>query len=117
MSSFVFPRHADVVPGGKVIILGGHSIGHSRQKKVYTCMGPIPNGSEMQLFHCTVLKLLKRKGYYVLILITVFIVQVTKLVQLTQYNTFSKIPPSTTNALCTSCEDMACCSSVQCTVK
>jgi hypothetical protein len=30
-----------------------------------------------------------------MLLIPVFIVQVTKLVQFTQYNTFSKIPPST----------------------
>jgi hypothetical protein len=38
--------------------------------------------------------LLIRKRYYVLFLISVFIVQVTKLVQFTQYKTFSKIPPS-----------------------
>jgi hypothetical protein len=31
------------VPGGKVSILGGHSIGHSK-KKVYMNMRPIPNG-------------------------------------------------------------------------
>jgi hypothetical protein len=35
------------------------------------------------LFHCTVSKLLIRKRYYVLFLIPVFIVQVTKLVQFT----------------------------------
>jgi hypothetical protein len=46
-------------------------------------------------FRCTVPKLLIRKRYYVLFLIPVFIVQVTKLVQFSQYNTFSKIPPST----------------------
>jgi hypothetical protein len=39
--------------------------------------------SEIQLFHCTVPKLLIRKRYYVLFLISVFIVQVTKLVQFT----------------------------------
>jgi hypothetical protein len=32
------------VPGGEVIILGGHSIGHSKQKNVYTYMCPILNG-------------------------------------------------------------------------
>jgi hypothetical protein len=32
------------VPGVKVTIQGGHSIGHSKQKKVYMCMCPIPNG-------------------------------------------------------------------------
>jgi hypothetical protein len=30
------------VPGGKVNILGGHILGHSKQKKMYIC--PIPNG-------------------------------------------------------------------------
>jgi hypothetical protein len=47
------------------------------------------------LMHCTVPKLLIRKRYYLLFLIPVFIVQVTKLVQFTLYNTFFKIPPST----------------------
>jgi uncharacterized membrane protein len=51
--------------------------------------------SEIKLFHCTVPKLLITKIYYVLFLIPVFIVQVTKLVQFTWYNTFSKIPLST----------------------
>jgi hypothetical protein len=37
--------------------------------------------SEVELFHCTVPKLLIRKRYYVLFLLPVFIVQVTKLVQ------------------------------------
>jgi hypothetical protein len=32
------------VPGGKVNILGGHSIGHSKQEIVYMYMCPIPNG-------------------------------------------------------------------------
>jgi hypothetical protein len=50
--------------------------------------------SEIELFHCTVPKLLIGKIYYVLFLIPVFIVQVTKLVQFTYYNTFSKFPPS-----------------------
>jgi hypothetical protein len=39
--------------------------------------------------------LLITKIYYVLLLILVFIVQVTNLVQFPQHNTFSKIPPST----------------------
>jgi hypothetical protein len=72
------------------------SFGHSK-KKVYmycTCVlfRPI---SETELFHYTVPKLLIWKRYYILFLIPVFIVQVTKLVQFTSYNTFSKIPPST----------------------
>jgi hypothetical protein len=80
-------------PGGKVNILGSHSIGHSKQK-LYMCMCPIPV-SEIELFHRRVPKLLERKIYYVLFLIPVFIVQVTKLVQFTLYNTFSNIQPST----------------------
>jgi len=55
----------------------------------------------MELFHCTVAKL-SIKCNYVLFLISVFIVQVTKLVQLNQYNTFSKIPPSTAMHFATS---------------
>jgi hypothetical protein len=30
--------------GGKVIIVGGHSIGHSKQKSVYVHVSCIPNG-------------------------------------------------------------------------
>jgi hypothetical protein len=45
-------------------------------------------------FYCIIPKFSKRKGYYILFLIPVLIVQVTKLVQFTQYNAFSKIPPS-----------------------
>jgi hypothetical protein len=73
--------------------------------------------SEVELFHCTVKKLLRRKIYYALFLMPVFIVQVTKLVQFTLYNTYiSENSTVNINALLNSCEDMACCSSVQCTV-
>jgi hypothetical protein len=34
--------HIQSVPGGKVNILGGHTIGHSK-KKIYMNMCPIPN--------------------------------------------------------------------------
>jgi hypothetical protein len=37
------------VPGGKANILGGHSIGHSKQK-VYMYMCPIPNGFRVELW-------------------------------------------------------------------
>jgi hypothetical protein len=67
-----------------VNFLGGHSIGHSKQKIVYVCTCVLfRTVSEIQLFHCTVPKLLIRKRHYVLFLIPVFIVQVTKLVQFT----------------------------------
>jgi hypothetical protein len=51
--------------------------------KMYIYMYPILTVSEIELFHCTVPKLLIRKRYYVLLLISVFIVQVTKMVQFT----------------------------------
>jgi hypothetical protein len=69
------------VPGGKVSILGGLSIGHSKQNRVYICL--IRTVSRIELFQCTVPKLLIRKKYYVLFPIVVFIVQVTKFVQFT----------------------------------
>jgi hypothetical protein len=50
------------VPGGKVNILGGHSIGHSKQKIVYARV-LFRTVSEIELFHCTVAKLLIRKIY------------------------------------------------------
>ena len=70
------------VPGGKVYILGGQCIGHSKQKTVWTCV-LFRTLSEIEAFECTTAKLLIRKRYYeyVLFLIPVFIVQVTELVQ------------------------------------
>jgi hypothetical protein len=41
------------VPGGKVNILGDHSIGHSTQKSVYARV-LFRTVSEIELFHCTV---------------------------------------------------------------
>jgi len=77
------------LPGGNVSILGGHS----KQKSV--CLRVLFWAiSKIELLHHTVAKLLI-KWYYILFLISVFVVQVTKLVQFTQYNTYSKIPPST----------------------
>jgi hypothetical protein len=70
------------IPEGEVNILGSHSIDDFK-KKVYMYMCPLPNFSEIEIFHCTVLKLLIRKRYYVLSLMPVFIVQATKLIQFT----------------------------------
>ena len=49
-------RHCYIqgVPGGKVNILGGHSIGHYKQK-TYMYMCPIPNGfrdRDISLYNC-----------------------------------------------------------------
>jgi hypothetical protein len=41
------------VPGGKVNILGGHSIGHSKQKSVYVHV-LFQMVSEIELLQCTV---------------------------------------------------------------
>jgi hypothetical protein len=53
-----------------------------RKKCVCTCV-LFRTVSEIELFHCTVPKLLIRKIYYVLLIIPVFIVQVILLVQFT----------------------------------
>jgi hypothetical protein len=61
------------VPGGKVILTKNCIFRGVLFRKI----------SEIELFHCTVPKLLIRKRYYVLLLLPIFIVQVTKLVQFT----------------------------------
>jgi hypothetical protein len=82
--------HICSVPRGKANIQGDHSVRHSKKKKfIWTCV-LFRTVSEIELFECTVTKLLIRKKYDVLFLI--FIVQVTNLLV---YNTFSKISPST----------------------
>jgi hypothetical protein len=73
--SYVGTTSIHVIPGAKVNILGGHSIGHSKQETVYVRYVLFRTVSEIELFHCTVPKLL--------FLISVFIFQVTKLVQFT----------------------------------
>jgi hypothetical protein len=58
-------------------------------------MCPIPNGfrgRNSSLYSC---KIFDKKEILRTVSKPLFIVQVTKLVQFTQYNTFSKIPPST----------------------
>jgi hypothetical protein len=54
------------VPGGKVNILGGHSIGHSKQK-LYMYMCPIPNGT-VQFQNCfgkkEILRTVSNTGIY-----------------------------------------------------
>jgi hypothetical protein len=68
------------VPGGKVDVLGGHSIGYSKQKSVmYMC--PIPSGFLDRAISLYRSRIVDKKRYYVLFLIPVFIVQVTTLVR------------------------------------
>jgi hypothetical protein len=43
-------QHKQSVPEGKISILGGHSIGHSKQI-LYMYMYPILTVSEIELFH------------------------------------------------------------------
>jgi hypothetical protein len=75
--------------------------------------------SEIELFYCAVPKLLIGMRYCVLYLTPEFIVEVTKLVQFTYYNTFSKIPPSTSMHFATSVKTwcIALLYSVHCTVQ
>jgi hypothetical protein len=47
-------------PRRKVSILGGHSIGHSKQKCMCTCV-LFRTVSERELFHCTVPQLFDKK--------------------------------------------------------
>ena len=56
------------VPGGSVNILGGHSIGHSKQKCVLCTRVLFRTVSEIALFHCKVANLLIKR-YHVLFLI------------------------------------------------
>jgi uncharacterized membrane protein (DUF441 family) len=66
------------IAGVNVSALESHSIGYSKQKNcVCTCV-LFRTVTEIELFHCTVAKLLIKR-YYLLFLISVFIVQVTKL--------------------------------------
>jgi hypothetical protein len=83
-----------VVSGGKISILGDHSIGHSKQERVYVHLS-CSERFWRQLFHCIIPKLLIRKRYYILFLIPVLTVQVKHLVRFPKYNTYSKIPPTT----------------------
>jgi hypothetical protein len=71
------------VLGGKVSILGGHSIGHSKQNKCICTRVLFRTVSERELINSTDAKWLIRKRYYVLFLTPVFVVQVTKLIQIT----------------------------------
>jgi len=79
------------------------------KKCICTCV-PIRKVSEIEQFHSTVAKLLIKR-YYVLFIISVFIVQVTKLVQFTWYKYIFENSTVNIYVLCNSCEDMACCSS------
>jgi hypothetical protein len=58
----------EIAPQVKVSFLGGHSIGHSKQKHILLCV-LFRTILEIELLHCTVLQFLIRKGYYALFLI------------------------------------------------
>jgi hypothetical protein len=51
----IIGHYIQSVPRGKVSILGGHSIGHSKRKKVYMYMCPIANGFRAISLYSTVL--------------------------------------------------------------
>jgi hypothetical protein len=105
------PRNTQDVPGGKVNILGGHSIGRSEQKVcVYMC--PIPNGfrdtaislySSIIVDKKEILRTVSNNGIY-----CSREVGIVPLVQCIFEN-----PTVNISALCNSCEDMASCSSAR----
>jgi hypothetical protein len=78
----IYIYYIQCVPGGKVNILGGHSV-TILSKNLYVYICPIPNGSRDRAISLYSFKLLIRKRFYVLFLIPVFIVQVTMSVQFT----------------------------------
>jgi len=102
-------RYIQVFPGGNVNILGGHNIRHSKQKFVYLQVS-ILNGfwdRATSLYSCKVvdkeiLRIVCNIGIYCPSdkIGTVYLVQ-----YIFENSTVN------TNALCNSCDDMACCSS------
>jgi hypothetical protein len=71
------------VPGRKVSILGGHSVGYSKQYLCVCTFVLFPAVSEVELTRYTVPELLIRKINYIRFLMSVFIFQVTNLLQFT----------------------------------
>jgi hypothetical protein len=71
------------VPGGKVNILGGHSIRHSKPKKVYMYMCPIPNGFQDRAISLYSFKIVEKKEILCTVANTSIYCSVTKLVQFT----------------------------------
>jgi hypothetical protein len=70
----LFSRIIQSAPGGKFSILEGHSVCHSKQKKNCICTSVLfRKVSEMELFQCTVPKLLLRKICYVLFTYTSYV--------------------------------------------
>jgi hypothetical protein len=55
-------QHIQNVPRRNVNILGGHSIGHSKQKKCMRTCVLFRTVSEIELFHCTVRSTLYRRA-------------------------------------------------------
>jgi hypothetical protein len=102
-------------PGGKVNFLGDHSCGHSKQNLfMYTCR--IPNGFRDRIISLYSSKIVDKKEILRTVSNTGTYCSSDKVgtVYLVQYI----LENCTVNihALSNPCEDMACCSSVQCTV-
>jgi len=88
-SRLLLPTHSFVkqiqgVPGGKVNILGGHIIGHSK-KKTYMC--PTPNGFRGRAISSYSCKIVDKEILRT-ILILELIFLVTMLVQFTYYHIY-----------------------------
>jgi hypothetical protein len=97
------------VPGGNVNILGGHSIGHSQQKfYLYTC--PIPNGFRDRAISLYSFKIVDKDILGTVSNIGIYCSS-DKVGTVYPLQHIFENPTVNINALCNSCEDMACCSS------
>jgi hypothetical protein len=97
------------VPEGKTSILGGHSISNSKQNSVYTYMSPTPKGFRDRAITLYNSKIVDKKE--ILRTVSGYKIGTVYLAQYIFQNSTIYM-----NALCNSCQDMACCSSVHCTV-
>lgn len=95
------------VSGRKVSILGGHSVGHSKQKMYVSYSKQFPRWN----ISVYTSKIVHKKEMLYTVIILVIIHQETNLLQFTKYNTLLKI--HIVSGLCTSCEDLVRCSSIQ----
>jgi hypothetical protein len=95
----------EAVPGGIIYILGGHSIGLSKQKGLNTYTCPIPSGFRVPKF-------VNKKEILCTVSITGIYYPSDKVGTVYPVQYIFENSTVNINALCNTCEDMACCSSV-----
>jgi hypothetical protein len=107
-------KHIQGVPGGKVSILGGLVSVILSKNIICTC--PFPNGFRDRPIPQYIQKLLIRKRYYLLFRIPIFYCSGDKVGTVYPAKYIFENSTVNINALCNTCDDMACCSSLQCSV-